>query len=250
MKRLLHLSDLHFGRSQLRAEESIQRFLGEQGKSLDLVVVTGDWTQRGRHAQYRQASAFLQKLPTKVLSVPGNHDVPLFDLWTRFTNPFGRYERYIESFSVNSHRDEAMAVKGISTVDPWQVADGILREGERRAAEEFFRASRPALNILASHHPLEDLRVPAGQAPAWVSGANVVLSGHAHRQRALMVEGPGGERYLSVVSGSSVSDRLRGEENSFHLLEIERGSVLVRTFFLGEEGFRESPQGAQALSFS
>jgi Calcineurin-like phosphoesterase len=93
VRTIAHLSDLHFGRHD---ETVAERLLGDLREAQpDLIVITGDLTQRGRHRQFAAARAFLEKLPPPILVVPGNHDVPLYDIVERFLGRLARYRRYI-----------------------------------------------------------------------------------------------------------------------------------------------------------
>ena len=97
MARLAHLSDLHFGAHDPRLVSSVERKIDELGP--DLVVISGDFTQRARTDQFRDACRFLDRLRDgghEVLGVPGNHDVPLYDVLRRFLSPLARYRRYID----------------------------------------------------------------------------------------------------------------------------------------------------------
>src|SRR6185295_4473790 len=93
MRTIVHLSDIHFGRVDARLLAPLVRLVREIAP--DLVAVSGDLTQRARRRQFQQARAFLDQLPAPQLVVPGNHDVPLFNVAARFADPYGGYRRYI-----------------------------------------------------------------------------------------------------------------------------------------------------------
>ena len=88
MRTIAHLSDLHFGRHDETAAERLLADISEVKPNI--TVVTGDLTQRARHRQFAAARAFLEKLPRPVVVIPGNHDVPLYDIVERFLGPFER----------------------------------------------------------------------------------------------------------------------------------------------------------------
>jgi 3',5'-cyclic AMP phosphodiesterase CpdA len=88
---LIHLSDLHFGAHDPRLVEAVEQRIFEEKP--DLVVVSGDFTQRARTEQFREACRFLERLREgghDVLAVPGNHDVPMYDRDRRFRSPLTR----------------------------------------------------------------------------------------------------------------------------------------------------------------
>ena len=97
MARIAHLSDLHFGAHDDRLVEAVEVRVG--ALKPDLIVISGDFTQRARTDQFRLACEFLERLKAKgheVLGVPGNHDVPLYDVLRRFLSPLTRYRRFID----------------------------------------------------------------------------------------------------------------------------------------------------------
>lgn len=248
MRRLLHLSDLHFGRLHRPALESLRRFIDDRAPSLSLVVVTGDWTQRARPEQFAEARAFLKTVTVPVLSVPGNHDVPLYDFWTRLLRPYDRYEEAIGTLAVDSYMDDEIAVLGLSSVNPLSVADGYLRGRQIREARAFLARVGPTrTKILAIHHPVFDPRERAWLKPGWrsrrlLSGFDLVLSGHGHRSSVREIEAHG-RRVLAVDAGSATSDRRRGGANGFHLLEVDGLSTRIETYELGEDGFVVKKEG-------
>ena len=98
MARIAHLSDIHFGCQDDKVVDGANAWLQEQQP--DLIIVSGDFTQRARVEQFKQASTWLNKLRAAgwpVLAVPGNHDIPLYDIATRFAAPLHRYKQYISN---------------------------------------------------------------------------------------------------------------------------------------------------------
>jgi Calcineurin-like phosphoesterase len=92
---IVHLSDLHFGAQTVNLAESLLADVVNQRP--DLIVVSGDFTQRARRDEFGRAEVFLKRLPGPVLRVVGNHDIPLFDLPRRFLAPTRRYQHYIDA---------------------------------------------------------------------------------------------------------------------------------------------------------
>lgn len=98
MARIAHLSDLHFGAHDPNIVAATEAWLCEQQP--DLVIISGDFTQRAKDYQFREASAYVKRLRSaglRILAVPGNHDVPLYDVFLRLAAPLRRYRRYIEN---------------------------------------------------------------------------------------------------------------------------------------------------------
>lgn len=82
MRTLVHLSDIHFGRVDATIIEPLVALIAELKP--DVVTISGDLTQRARSEQFQEARAFLDRLPNPQIVVPGNHDVPLYNVFARF----------------------------------------------------------------------------------------------------------------------------------------------------------------------
>src|SRR3954466_6156525 len=113
MRRLAHLSDLHFGRVDPAAVDALLRSLEETRP--DLVVVSGDFTQSARTQEFRAARAFLDRLPAPTLAVPGNHDLPQWDPLERLVGPYARYRRFIARELEPVWSDAELAVVGMKS---------------------------------------------------------------------------------------------------------------------------------------
>ncbi|MBM9596247.1 metallophosphoesterase family protein [Roseitranquillus sediminis] len=237
MRRILHVSDLHFGRD--RAEllrpliDTINRL------SPDLVAISGDFTQRARLGQYRAARTFLSHLEPPTISVPGNHDTPLDNLFERLVRPWHRYRRYIDRNLEPSFEDEEISLAGVNTVNQYSWQRGLFRSRAiRRVCAAFGRKhERRRMHIVMVHHPLEhtpgvDKRLMRGARDALDElhecGADIVLSGHLHTWRAEPFADRSG--LLLVQAGTSLSTRVRGEPNDFNLLSIEGRRVTVERY--------------------
>jgi 3',5'-cyclic AMP phosphodiesterase CpdA len=242
MRVLVHLSDLHFG----RIDEALIPPLHASLRALrpHLVVVSGDLTQRARHAQFARARSFLQALPAPHLVVPGNHDVPLYDVLRRMFRPFARYRRYISRDLEPLHVDDEIAVTGVNTARLLVLQGGRIN----RLQVETIRRRLQGLGahrtrIVVTHHPFEvpqghDLRKMVGRAAMAMKalaecGVDLCLAGHLHianvRHPADRTVVPG-RGPLLVLAGTATSTRGRGEANSFNVLHIERRSVRIERY--------------------
>lgn len=231
--RIVHLSDLHFGRDRPELAAPLIEAVGDLAP--DLVAVSGDLTQRARIAQFRAARAFLDRMPAPVLCVPGNHDTPLDNLFVRLVRPFSRYKAMIDRDLEPRVDLGEVRVIGVNTVNPlaWQRG----RIGARSVARicAGFRGQGGAWpGVVVLHHPLEHaagtdkaLTRGAGRALAafGACGADIVLCGHLHSWRAE----PGSvvRNTLLVQAGTSLSTRARDEPNDFNLLTIDAGRVRI-----------------------
>jgi len=112
MRTLVHLSDLHFGRIDPSLVEPLRRAVTDAQP--DLTVISGDFTQRARRSQFAAAREFLDSLKIKTLVVPGNHDIPLFDVVERFAAPLTRYRQFISAELEPEYEDDEMIVVGVT----------------------------------------------------------------------------------------------------------------------------------------
>jgi 3',5'-cyclic AMP phosphodiesterase CpdA len=254
MRTIVHLSDLHFG----RIDHDLVRPLVDAITTLgpDLVAISGDLTQRARRRQFAEARAFLDALPFPRLAVPGNHDVPFFDVTRRFLSPLGRYRRFIAQNVEPIHLDAEMVVLGLNSARSLSFGEGRLSEQQIGHAVERLEASAPGLiKIVVTHHPFDlpddyDERHLVGRARMAMAqfasvGADLFLAGHLHVSHI----GHTAERYqieghsALVVQAGTISNRRRGEANSFNVLRLERPSITVARQSWDEErhAFVEHP---------
>lgn len=237
MRTLVHLSDLHFCHVDEALLAPLIRHVAELKP--DLVVVSGDLTQRARPREFREARRFLDALPAPRLVVPGNHDVPLYNVFQRFFQPLDKYRRYISNDLEPAYRDAEIAVLGINTARSLTFKDGRVSEEQiARVRERLCRLDAGVVKIVVTHHPFDlpehhDDGALVGRAHAAMRmfascGADLLLSGHMHVSHA----GNTKERHriegfsaLVVQAGTATSTRGRGESNSFNVLRVEHGEV-------------------------
>src|ERR1043166_6011417 len=163
MARLVHLSDLHFGAHDSDLVEAVEQQIDTLKP--DLVVVSGDFTQRAKTEQFKEACSFLERLREsghEVLGVPGNHDVPLYDVLRRFLSPLTRYRRFIDETLCPFVELPGVAVLGINTARSLTFKDGPISEDQVAFIRETFSRVNPeTVRILVTHHPL--LANPVGE---------------------------------------------------------------------------------------
>ncbi|MCL4838130.1 MAG: metallophosphoesterase [Thermoanaerobaculia bacterium] len=229
MRRLFHLSDVHFGpHHQPEVARAAAALVAE--RQPDLVLLSGDLTQRAKPAQFRAARSFVDGLARPVLVVPGNHDVPLYRVWERLFAPFGAYRRHFARELEPVFRDEELAVAGVNTAHAWTLKNGRLRRRQLAGLAAFFAGEPPGrCRIVVAHHQL----VPAPGARSRVAmrraqavaaayaraGVELVVSGHLHEAFVLPSDEafPGlGPPFLIVHCGTTTSDRGRGRERRAH----------------------------------
>jgi 3',5'-cyclic AMP phosphodiesterase CpdA len=241
MTRIVHLSDLHFGRERPELLRPLIETLNRLAP--DLVAISGDLTQRARTGQYRAARTFIAALSAPVVCVPGNHDTPLHDPFERLFDPFARYRRYVSENLEPSWAGETMAVHGINTVNPLFWQRGYIRHTALTRLCRAIGEAEDRLQIVMGHHPLEHLpdsgkQLAKGAARALSAlsdcGADVVLSGHLHTWRAVPFQTHGS--LLLVQAGTGLSTRLRDEPNDFNLLSGTRARLAVERYAASADG--------------
>lgn len=245
MSRLVHLSDLHFGRARPELLAPLSDAIN--AAQPDLVVVSGDLTQRARSREFAAAREFLDGLGARWLAVPGNHDIPLYQPWDRFLKPFRKYRENIALDLEPCHEGEDYLVAGLNTVDRFAGQRGRARAGAiRRVCSLFDGGPDDRFNILMAHHPFEQdhasHKTPMKRAEPMLErlkacGTHVVLSGHLHMwHTGPFLTRPGHVGPIQVHAGTSLSSRLRGEVNDFALLDMNGDRLTVTRMAVEADG--------------
>lgn len=256
MRTIVHLSDLHTGRFDPAVRDPLVTAV-RQARA-DLVVISGDLTQRATARQFREARELLDSLEAPLLTIPGNHDVPLWNVATRFIAPLTRYQRYITRDLAPVYEDEEMIVAGVNTARSLTWGEGRISLAQIESLIARLAAAPPdRTRIIVTHHPF-DLppgvrerrllgRARLAMARLATTGADLFLSGHLHRSHV----SHSAERYriaghsALIVQAGTVSMRGRGEEPSFNLLRLESGRLALARFVWdpAAAGFVEAAAG-------
>ncbi len=242
MRTLVHLSDLHFGRVDEALIGPLIELVAQNRP--DVVVVSGDLTQRARSEQFKQARRFLDSLPMPQIVVPGNHDIPLHNLFNRFVQPLDKYRRYITRDLEPFYVDDEIAILGINSARSLTFKDGRVNESQiARVQARLSTLDAHITKVIVTHHPFD---LPAdyadteivGRAPMAMKmfascGADMLLAGHLHVSHA----GNTAARYaisgyaaLVVQAGTATSTRSRGESNSFNVIQIHSPHISIKRF--------------------
>jgi 3',5'-cyclic AMP phosphodiesterase CpdA len=253
MKSIVHLSDLHFGAEDQNVLTALLGDLdGVTSIRPTLVAISGDLTQRARAKQFHAARHFLDNLLVPYIVVPGNHDVPLYDLFRRFLKPLDLYKQYITEDLCPTFMHDDLAVMGVSTAHGFTHKNGrITRAMVDKVCATLSPSSAP-WKVLVAHHPFV---IPHGVNEAPVIGArqalpkleqcgvDVILSGHMHVAFASDVAGfrSDDHRVISVHAGTAVTTRLRGEPNGYNRLVFDNNTLTVYHRIWNGERFVDGP---------
>jgi len=231
--RVLHLSDTHFGTEQAPVVEAVLALANELMP--EVVVLSGDITQRARTGQFAAARAFLTRLGLPTLVIPGNHDIPLFNVAARILNPYGGYQRAIGKTLEPVFSNERVLAIGVNTTRPSRHKNGeVSREQIDRVCTQLRQARSEQLRMVVVHQPVRavvesdtaNLLIGRDAAvPAWVdAGADMVLGGHIHLPYVVPLPTNSGRRAWAVQAGTAVSHRVRGSiPNSVNVIEHHVG---------------------------
>jgi 3',5'-cyclic AMP phosphodiesterase CpdA len=264
---LLHVSDIHFGKPfNPEAAEGLVRFL--QGLSPDLLVFSGDFTQRAKVEEYQAARTFLDRLPTiPTVVTPGNHDVPLYRIWERIAAPHRNYRRYISPELDTVTRVPGATVVSLDSSAPHTaIVNGRIRDAQLRfAARAFQESGEGDVRILVTHHNLapapdyEPEQVLPGHrrylAAFAKMGVELVLGGHLHRgwvssSLDVLPQAVGAPGITIVHSGTTTSKRGRARErgqNSLNVIRVLKDEIRVLPHRFHRESGEFHPSGAHSL---
>jgi len=240
MRTIAHLSDPHFGRIEPATVQALIATVTEARP--DVVVVSGDLTQRAKEREFQQARQFLDALPGPQIVVPGNHDVPLYNVLARALKPLRDYQRYITADLEPYYSDDEITIVGINTARSLTFKSG--RINSRQVASSCARlesCGEHRTRLIVSHHPFDlpetrELHGLVGRAHMAMAGfarcrVDIILSGHLHvshaSESATRYKIPG-HSALVIHAGTATSTRARGELNSFNMLQVDRSSVAIQ----------------------
>lgn len=272
MKTIVHLSDLHFGAELTQLAAALREDILARPPSL--VVISGDLTQRARGSQFLAAQAYLKTLPGPQLAIPGNHDIPLYDVLRRFAAPLARYRRYIATDVDPTFVDDELFVAGINTARSLTWKSGRISERQIATLKTRLERTRARFKVVVTHHPFipppldssSDARIDlVGRATQALSildagRVDVLLAGHLHHGYSgdVRTHYPAAKRAIVCAqAGTAISHRVRGiEPNGYNriVLDADTIQIEVRTWkesafvTLRTVGYRRIDDGWQAVA--
>ena len=251
MRTIVHLSDLHFGRVDHTLVEPLLETI--RAINPDVAAVSGDLTQHAFEREFLAASAFLRRLPGRLIVVPGNHDMAFLNPWKRATQRLRMFRQFITNDPEPFYVDDEIAVLGLNTARVTHLRDGRIREWQiAKMEEKMASVTHSGTRILVTHHPFDLPQIfPASELVG--SGAryfkrvvgciDLMLAGHMHVSHA----GPTAVRYniagesaIFVQAGTALSTRTRTEENSFQVIRTSPGAIEVQQYTTKGDAFLPS----------
>ncbi|PYK11387.1 MAG: metallophosphatase [Verrucomicrobia bacterium] len=225
MRVLIHLSDLHFGRADPAIVQPLIDFI--RTTKPNLVAVSGDLTQRARSQQFLEARKFLEAIPFPKIVVPGNHDVPLRNLFARLFRKFDRFRRYISDDLEPFYADDEIAVAGVNTARALTGKNGRISRQQLEKLRTRFANMPSHVKIVVTHHPFDlppgvvgdrvVLRAESAMKTLAQIPVDMLLAGHFHDNFSALI----------VASGTAISTRGRGQPNSLNVIDIEALNISI-----------------------
>ena len=232
MRRIVHISDLHFGNNDLALLEPLREAI--QSIAPDVLIASGDLVEHATKSEFKQAAAFLEILPKPQIVVPGNHDLPFYNLWQRGFIGLARYRSSITSEKEPRFEDDEIAIIGANTSRLWPIRGGSLSSTQLESLARKFSCVAPGkVRMLVTHHPfdlpmVQNRRLIVGHARRSIRRlapiVDILLAGHIHvsstGSTAIRYKAAG-HALAFVQAGTAVSRRDKGEKNSFNSLRVQ-----------------------------
>lgn len=239
-RRVIQLSDLHFGRTDPAVIKAVRN--ATNALDPDLVVISGDLTQRAKKSEFLEAKYFLDCLTAPKLVVPGNHDVPLFNVWKRLFKGLKSYQKIITEDLSPVFEDEEIFVVGVNTARSLIWKSGRINEDQIAETRELLLGSTAPIKLVVSHHPFDlpndfkDGKLVGRSKLAMKAFAScnvdMYLAGHFHLTSFSLIS----ERFKAegrsslIVQAGTVSTRAKKEANSFNTLNFDSNQVTIEHY--------------------
>ena len=275
MRCVVQISDLHFGHNDPGLLEPLRKSITQINPQA--LVVSGDLVEHATDAEFRAAKEFLSSLPCPQIVVPGNHDLPFWNMPRRIWQRLTKFRRYITKDATPEYVDDEIAVLGADSAHLFPVRGGRITSLQLQGLKRKFSSYPEGLvRLLVTHHPFD---LPDPTNPHLIMGharsaitllapvVDVLMAGHIHVSSSGSTSTrykAGGRSMVFVQAGTAISSRYKGEANSFNVLRIGRAEgkekqVIVdrhswvqnqarfqlrdsSEFLLGKEGWTQVPQ--------
>lgn len=243
--RILHVSDLHVGtREEPHVEEALARLAGRI--SPEIVVASGDLTNRGRRSEHERAHRLLTSLGVPVVAVPGNHDLP-YTFPARFVSPWREFERVWET-TEPTYSSPTLHVVGLNSARPYRQQSGGIGDDQLRAAKARLAAAPAgAYRVVALHHNMIGAPWRAARKRPLArrshvlqelvsAGVDLIVGGHIHqaavseRREFEVITDDTSAVVVSIAPGlGQPRPRRLGEARGLHVYNVDGGTLTVET---------------------
>ena len=232
--RVFHISDLHFGNENT---DMINAFLMDcEHLKPDLIIISGDLTQRARTKQFQSLESFLNVIKCKTLMVPGNHDVPLWNPFERIIRPFYRYKKYTQSEIITKWSHDQINVLGLCSVDPSNIKNGQLSQQDFESIANYFKPDTDQVNLLFFHHNFDyrpGAHKPLENHQAFMtclksSHVDIICTGHLHFAQTAIFRKNNSKPCLSIHAGSLSCNRSKDNLNSYYCIDLNKRQCLLQ----------------------
>jgi len=239
MRKIAHISDIHFGTEDFSITEGLINDLNIIAP--DVLVVSGDLTQRARNNQFVKAGLFLSRLNFSQIIIPGNHDIPLFDIIRRLFTPLKRYNRFITENMYPFFEDDEIAILGINTARSLAWKEGRISAEQINNIDKLLcEVSNEKFKILVTHHPFipppesHGIKIVGRSVLALKTiekcHVDLLLAGHLHHGYSGDIRSyyPSAESsIISVQAGTAISRRRRNELNAYNLITSDKNTINI-----------------------
>lgn len=250
--KIIHLSDLHFGTETPQNTRLLLETI--DAHKPDLVVISGDFTQHASSAEFERAQSFIGNLSARVFSVPGNHDIPGFNLFKRFADPFHRYSEYITHVLNPIYEDPEVVICGLNTARPilphWNWANGAVSKWQRDRIKEIFSPDEARWTVCVMHHPIHKVAYTPINVTVFGHNAtlntiknarvDLILTGHVHHASITTI-GDQSHQSVYLSASTALSSRVRGEQsNGFNVITLTPDIMSITCYVLENGRFTDA----------
>ena len=247
MKKIVHISDLHFGTEN---SEVVNHLIDDINDfKPDVVVVSGDLTQRAKTKEFIKAESFLKKLEYHTVVIPGNHDIPLYNIWDRIVNPFKKYDKYFEETD-RYYSDDKLEIIGLNSVRNLRWKSGKLSSEQLdTGTADFKNSDMNIIRVLVVHHNLFHISSKRDAVKIfktkllqnWLMKNQIylVLFGHDHKSmvKPIIYDDDNIFDLILIQAGSGTSNRTRGYPNSYNTVEVSDNDCTIKIKEFKEDKF-------------
>lgn len=255
--KIVHLSDLHFGTESPNVVERLGDALAATAP--DLVIVSGDFTQRALNREFLKARGFLDRLPAPAFCVPGNHDIP-WQPSKRLFEPYARYKRHIGDTLAPVFENDEVVIAGVKStrrvLPHWNWAHGAISRSQLDRLEKIFSEAGNRRRILVSHHPIVSAFVTPKKTKTFGARdalirlnemqVELVLSGHIHHA-AISTFGDADHTTIYLSASTALSTRLRDQQNGYNIIDIDHEKMDIEIHDFSKGDFKLCEQFSRKL---